>query len=371
MKLFLSTILILFLPLSLCGGENFSVELGPQRTVLAVGSDGLSFFPDQPITVIGNAPLTFLLTANNGRINGTFVMKGDSFSSARLAGTFLEPVSGTFDNGYAGCGAAFLNKQSNEWVCLYHAEDHEGGKPVPYNKALRSTYWSIGMASVDGKTNKVTRHGRVLMGETKKEEIKDDHRGIGDVSVAPDQTGKFLYAYYTDLNRKARVPATICMSRTPLSSNGRPGTWKKFFDGDFKQDGLGGKESPVVELPGGPDVIGPHVSYVSELKRYFMVCNVVYFSDIQQVVSERSGIYWTHSADGLRWEPPSKLVIGQSVPQIGKNYTGHPTLIVEKSDATSLTGQLLYCFSPSWGTAAPHSPHFLAGRSFSLRLSKD
>jgi hypothetical protein len=360
--------LVFFVFTSLHAEDRFTIDLGPHKVILKTGSNGLAYFPDQPIAVIRENPFTFLLTANNGKLNGTFVMQGTTFGDTRPVSTFLKPTSNSFDNGYTGCGAVYFNQSSNEYICLYHAEDHEGGKVVPYNKALRSTHWSIGMVSVDAKTNKSTRHGQALLGETKKNEIVDDHRGIGDPSITVDPTGKYLYAYYTDLNRKVRLPATICMARCLVSDGGRPGKWTKYFEGQFSQSGLGGKESPVVEIPGGPDTIGPHVVYVASMKRYFMVCNVVYFSDIQQQESERSGIYWTHSSDGLRWEQPEKLIVGQSVPQIGKNYTGHPTLVVESSTATSLKGQLLYCFSSSWGTSAPHSPHQLAGRSISIQL---
>ena len=372
MRYLMFSLLLFFFVTCLYADDAFRIDLGPHKVVMKAGSNGLAYFPDQPIAVIREKPFTFLMTSNNGKVNGTFVMQGTNFGDARPVSTFLEPQPQAFDNGYTGCGAVYSNKKANEFICLYHAEDHEGGKVVPYNKALRSTYWSIGMVSVDGKTNKSTHHGQVLVGETKKDEIVDDHRGIGDPSVTVDPTGKYLYAYYTDLNRKARIPATICMARSLVSDGGRPGTWTKFYEGKFSQPGLGGKESPVVEVPGGPDTIGPHVVYVAAMQRYFIVCNVVYFSDIQQQQSEKSGIYWTHSSDGIRWEQPQKLIIGQSVPQIGKNYTGHPTLVVDSSNASSLKGQLLYCFSPSWGTASPHSPHQLAGRTISIaRIASD
>ena len=57
----------------------------------------------------------------------------------------------SFDNGYAGIGAAVWSKNAQEYLSFYHAEDHLGMPGQVQNPDVPGFYGSIGLAvSKDG-----------------------------------------------------------------------------------------------------------------------------------------------------------------------------------------------------------------------------
>jgi len=114
------------------------------------------------------------------------------------------------------------------------------------------------------------------------------------------------------------------------------------------------------------DVFAPHVTYVPAFKAYLMVCNVMVYSDHQKPQAKEGGIYYCYSKDGIRWSEPKRLVVGHPVPYPNLEYIAHPRLLLNQEKDSAVSGLLLYCYSPHWGTTPPQSPHCLASRSITF-----
>ncbi|HUY37015.1 MAG TPA: hypothetical protein VMV69_30130 [Pirellulales bacterium] len=305
----------------------------------------LNYFPDEPPAFLSKNPFRFLLVAGNS----TTLMQGPT-------------------------GITSVYQDKKRILGFYHAEDHVGMPRVPYNEDIQGGYWSIGVAVSRDHSATFGEQKQILRASVPKNKVTNEHQGIGDVSVIPNASKTFLYAYYTDLTRrKEDERAKIGMARCPIGAAAKPSSWQKYFKGEFKERGLGGNESPVVNPPAAfpSEVIGPHVTYVPEWQKYLMVGNVVAYSDIEKQKGEQGGLFLCQSSDGIEWTEPKVLVVGLSVPHKDREYVAHPRLYLEKVEANRAEGWLMYCYSPSWGQPKDgRIPHHLARRHIVLSIAK-
>ena len=368
---FLVLVWLWVLPLSTEAADaKLTATVGPQKVVFPAGYHGLNYFPDEPISIINEKPYQFLMTAGNS----TWLMQGRTLESAVPVKQVLLPGNKSeFDNGYSGITSTVYDKVGKRLLAFYHAEDHVGMPKVSYNKDIQGAYWSIGIAVLNDGSNEFTKAGQILSPSVKKADVTHDHQGIGDVCVISDSANVYLYAYFTDLTRKkGSHPAKIGMARCRIADVGRPGQWSKYHNGDFTESGLGGMESPVVFPPTAfpCDVYAPHVTYVREIRKYVMVCNVMVYSDHEKQQAEKGGIYCCFSDNGIKWSEPELLVVGHPVPYQGRKYVAHPHLMITQATANRADGWLLHCYTPRWGTSAPNHPHHLAKRSITISLQE-
>ena len=108
---------------------------------------------------------------------------------------------------------------------------------------------------------------------------------------------------------------------------GKPGTWYKYYNGEFDQPGLGGESSPIPGLqskPGG----NPSVHYNSYLERFVMVWH--------SWVS--TSIYISTSTDGIVWEQPELL---EPVSGTGRR-AWYPTIIGKSDTEAGKIARLYY-----------------------------
>ena len=295
------------------GNEDrpFVVTVGPMRTLMEPGINGLFTFPDQRIKVLHDDPLAFLLVA----APSTYLMVGKSFGEAKPVRRLLEPgQKGDFDSQYAGSGAAYHLKDRKEWLLFYHAENHEGMGRVNTDPHLSAGYWSVGMAVWDETTNTVTKKGQVLRASIPKNPRLENH-GNGDVALVCDPSGQYLYLYYFDLTRKEPI-SQIGVARCAISDAARTDKWFKYYDGRFNEPGLGGKEFGIV-----PRVWEADVQYVRSFGCYIMVCVRACGTDIERAIPQDGGICWCYSKDGIHWSEPQLVVPGLPLPFPGKSYT--------------------------------------------------
>ncbi len=364
-------LLLIFLPLSISEAVEPTVTVGDRQIVFPAGYRGLNYFPDEPISVIKKNPFQYLMVAGNS----TYLMQGSTLDNAIPIKKVLVPGTKTeFDNGYTGITSTVYDNKGKRLLAFYHAEDHVGMPKVSYNKDIQGAYWSIGMAVLNADSNVFMKSGQILIPSVKKPDVTHDHQGIGDVCVITDSSNTYLYAYFTDLTRKqGSKPAKIGMARSKIAAGGRPGSWYKFHNGGFTEKGRGGMESPVVFPPASfpCDVYAPHVTYIRELNKYVMVCNVMVYSDQEKQLAEKGGIYFCFSDDGINWTEPKSLVTGHPVPYQGRKYVGHPHLLITRATANQASGCLLYAYTPRWGTRAPNQPHHLAKRPITITLDKE
>jgi hypothetical protein len=347
----------------------FNVKLGEQRILLPPEYQGLKFFPDEPIAFLRQKPFTFLMTAKGT----TYLMAGRSLQTAVPGEKVLVPgARGSFDNGYAGAGSAYFDQKRREWLIFYHAEDQEGMPRCSYNN-IKGAYWSIGLGTANADFTRWKKVGQILAPSVKKSEVTWQMQGIGEVCVIPDASRQYLYAYFTDLTRKKgafAATAKIAMARCKIEDGGRPGQWMKYYNGDFTEPGLGGKEGAVVFPPRvDSGVTNPHVTYIPAFRTYMMVCNVMVHSDHLQPRAKEGGVYYCYSKNGIRWSEPKRLLVCHPIPYINCEYIAHPHLLLQHETQHAVSGLLLYCYSPRFGYTRAQVSDCLAGRPITFALT--
>jgi hypothetical protein len=143
-----------------------------------------------------------------------------------------------------------------------------------------------------------------------------------------------------------------------------PGNWEKFYQGDFTEPGLGGKETPVVDgYAVNAGAMYPHVTFSKSLNKYILTFNFNRVAEARQEMTlSKSGVYITLSDDGIHWSAPVKLITTYSQRVLGLAIAIEPTLIFDTPD--SLSGWLLYAYSPKYTSNAsmPGVSLYLAGR---------
>jgi hypothetical protein len=321
--------------------------VGERKTFLDDGQYGLKYFPDGPISVLATSPqyrVIFPATVSS------YLLEGPDMASLHPVKKVLSPgEKGSFDNGYAGIYGVYSGGRKGEVLAIYHAEDHEGMQV--FENGVPGFYASVALAtSADGGAT-FSKVGQIITGSLPKGANGRLDQGCGEPSLIPDKSGRYLYAYYTDHSRVDKRGVQICLARSLLGDKARPGTWKKFFHGEFAEPGLSGRDTPVLSAAQeSADAAFPNVTYSQKTGRYVMVLNLVYY---REQIAEKSGIYIAYSEDGIQWSKPEQLVRGFSIAKLDREVVWHPTLIGD---------WLFYSYSPRWGHNNSRKPHYLVGQ---------
>lgn len=132
--------------------------------------------------------------------------------------------------------------------------------------------------------------------------------GNGDFHVIPDQEEGYFYFLFSNYGGPVEEQG-IGVARSPFARRGQPGTVSKFYRGEFREPGLGGRVTPIFPTRTGwkgPHVDaywGPSVHWNEHVRRYIAVLNR---TDGREWAQE--GIYLTISPDLVRWSPPQKIM---------------------------------------------------------------
>jgi hypothetical protein len=352
----------------LAHAQQMAVRVGPQEVVFPDGYHGMHYFPDEPISVIQTSPFTYFMVETAS----TVLMQGESLETAVPIGRVLQPGGrDSFDNGYAGISSALIDGKTKELLAFYHAEDHVGIEPPDWNKDLKGFYGSIGLAVSNDGTS-FSKIGQIITGSLPKGQSKDVAQGVGDVSVCRDHTGEYLFAYHTDHSRLNNRGVVICLARSRVSDAGRPGTWFKYRNGEFNEKGLGGTGDPIEVRPKAfsCDAFLPNVHYLKPMRKYVMVFNVMGYADHLKPTARQSGIYFASSEDGIKWSEPQRVLLAHSIPYNNCEVAMRPSLVLRQVTAKKVSGDLIYGYSPSWGTTAPQVPHFMAKNPIAISTAQ-
>ena len=347
----------LLMAIALTGGvfetmppPEVEAKVGRANVLITPGTGGHTHFPDEPIVVLGRRPLRFLMVSSDGHVNGTYLWQGESWSTAVPVEQVLTPGDGP-DNGYAGIGA--LIQDHGRSLAYYHAEDHRDMGHIDVNN-VDGFYATVCMAILN-RDGRAERLGPVLTADDPKHTVDSGgwtSQGVGEPHVLRDHTGQYLLCYYTRWTEHPRPSTHLCLARASIKHGGRPGTWDKYYQGEFREPGLGGHETPL--LSG----FQSQVVFVPAWKRYVMTFGM---GDSEGMPE---GINLTTSEDGIHWHRPLLLVHGCPIPWTDKEVVVHPTLLVKRAGPNSLQGIILYGFSPRWGPV----PHHLASRTVTIKL---
>ena len=96
--------------------------------------------------------------------------------------------------------------------------------------------------------------------------------GVGDQRLFVDELGKYFYLYYVDgWMRKSRyglAGLTVKVCRCPINDRMAPGKWRKWFNGTWSEDALGGHDSALWPMHHGVYGGEPIVFFNTYLERY-------------------------------------------------------------------------------------------------------
>jgi hypothetical protein len=352
--------------------DGTHVSLGEQEVLLGDNAFSLQSMPSEGIGVIENRPGRVRLLL--GARYSTYLVEGtDMQHLTALPRLVLSPGDpGEFDNGAAEAFAVV--RSGAKLYAFYQAEDQEG---LPANTlfGVAGFYLSIGLAESEDDGDTWVKKGQIIRCAKPKEWAADPHqggRGVGLPGGLADVSGKYFYIYYTDLSTpQGGTGGQISVARCSLEDGPPlPGNWKKYFRGDFTEPGLGGKETPIIDLysSGHAGARYGRPTYSVSLKKYVMVFNVNRAKEwADGLPPESSGIYLALSDDLIKWSAQVKLVSGYAQRVLGKPVKLAPTLVFDPDDKPS--GWLIYAYSPKLTTprlANLGTPTYMVGRRISF-----
>ncbi len=188
----------------------------------------------------------------------------------------------TYDNGGSWLMSVFRQKDEN-FIGFFHAEDHW------YPHTNNDVAWkSIGVVYSDDEGKSWSEGNQIITSSTSKPE-NPEWGGTGDCCVVWDHLNNRWMCYFQEQQ------ISMAISTDP---DGAPGTWQKYYKGEFSQDGLGGMQSV---LPGLEQFAGgnPSVHWNTYLSKWVMVWHRW----------APAVIYIAVSDDGVSWENGQSLII--------------------------------------------------------------
>jgi hypothetical protein len=295
---------------------------GNEEEVIGVGQWGLYCIPDEHVSYYKTNDIYHLwpgvahhfTSPDFNTWTPVNIVDGNSVPA-------LTPSGEGFDRDYAGPGSVIRASNGQDLLMFYHGEYQwpEGGY-----------YATIGVARSSDEGQTWERLGPAIEGRLPLPDPPPWYGafGAGGPSAFVDESDGFIYLYYVDWSAPAYYPSgTIHVARAPISSDGLPGSWRKYFQGDFDQDGLGGNSEHVI------DGWFPSVGFNVSLNAYLAV-----------FVSE-DGFYYSTSSDRIHWTVGRKLLARQERPETGEPWLLYPSLLSPSQptdSTTNATGYLYY-----------------------------
>lgn len=190
----------------------------------------------------------------------------------------------TYDNGGAWLMSVFRQEGDN-FIGFYHAEDHW------YPHTTNDIAWkSIGVVYSEDEGKSWTEGNQIITSATPKPD-SPAWGGTGDNCVVWDHINNRWMCYFQEHQ------ISMAISTDP---DGAPGTWQKYYQGEFSQDGLGGLQSV---LPGLEQFAGgnPSVHWNTYLSKWVMVWHRW----------APAVIYIAVSDDGVNWENGQSIIVSE------------------------------------------------------------
>ena len=296
------------------------VELGPIEIVPEPdpGLPGYRFCPDGHISFLRDGDRFQMYWPGST----TYRTRGRSVMAMATAQPVLEAgLPGSFENGGAWLNSVF-RRSGNKLVGFYHAEDHEfEGDPQSQYVAWKSI--ACCLSSDNGLSWQ--KEGQILTSSRPKPR-QPSWGGCGDFCVVRDEKHARWLCFFQ------QHALCIACSEDPL---GKPGTWRKYYRGDFREPGLGGRSSPIaglVDHAGG----NPSVHFNTYLQRWVMV-----WGTWERTSPRPESIWLSTSDDLLKWSAPQVLVAAR-----GEERCWYPTIIGDSDVSAGQKALLCYAYFP-------------------------
>ncbi len=272
--------------------QGFTIALGAPRQLFSPGQFDTDYIPDEHIPVLqqpdGSYRIFFTGHPDKEKRFSTFLFSTTDFinytplvgSPTKAKAVFAQSCDGVnmscledFDADYAGADFVYPASDGKDLLMVYHGENHRfGGVHSDWGEGIHF-YATVGLArSKDGGAS-WSRSGAIISSNDSKPQTAPVAAGAslpgGIVS------GDYVYVFYTYLPSPYSPEDAIQVARSPLASDGAPGTWEKYYNGSFSQPGLGGPGSSLIPAGTCTHVGQPWPAYSDYLKKYVLVflCN--------------------------------------------------------------------------------------------------
>lgn len=283
--------------------------------IAGIPAELFKYFPDAHISTLKEKDGKYSMIwsgAENFRTIGSSPLPEDQkfLQPTTSVLDFRDKTSDVYYNGGMWLMSVF-RQDEDKLLGFYHAEDHWPMQPNP-NWAV---WKSIGRTTSTDNGFTWNNQEQIITAETVKP-LQTANGGAGDFGVVWDKKNSRWICYYQE------GFVYMAMSSDP---EGKPGTWYKYYEGDFTEPGIGGKQS---KIPGLEDTPGanPSIHFNTYLNEYVMVWGGW----------DPAVIYISKSEDLIHWDKPEVLA----------NYPDkklwYPTIIGESDQEAGMTARLYY-----------------------------
>ncbi len=310
--------------------EPYIAFTGDQEDVIGAGQWGLHCIPDEHVSYYKTDDIYHLWPGvahhfTSADFNSWTPVNLEAGNSVPA----LTPSGEGFDRDYAGPGSVIRATDGQDLLMFYHGEFQwpEGGY-----------YATIGLARSSDEGQTWQRLGPVITGRQPRPEPPPwpGAFGAGGPCALVDESDGLIYLYYLDWGQPLFPGADeIHLARSPISSDGAPGSWHKYFQGSFDEPGIDGNSDPVIRGPSSTAFWAgfPSVSYNVSLDAYLAV------------FVSADGFYYSISFDRINWTVGKKLLTRNETPNTGEPWYLYPSLLSpsQPTDGTTTeTGYLYY-----------------------------
>lgn len=369
--------LISVAPSSSAFGPSFDNRPKPSVNIDFIGKPFKAFkFRDVQRYGLPDGAITFLKEGDGARVwmptgdgGNSIEVVTDDFRHFRATTTpapwVLSPVPGTFESGYTGISKV-VRLSTGRLAAIYQAEEHPCGPQV--------AGVSIALATSDDDGRTWDRRGQIITSPPISRIACDDmvFHGVWSFAATVEPTGEYLYAWFSEGGDEQWGDAFggLRLARAPLSGGLLPGTWQKYYNGQWNQPGLGGFTSPTLLTPTPVFSVDPTLS--NDFAGLPSVTWNTAFNRYVAIFTTMTGFWYATSPDGIEWSDGMQLlkhkVLVTTDREPNEAWVYYPTLIDPQasSDGYSATeGILYYAYTPT-GTG-----HEMVGRRVRISEAPD
>jgi hypothetical protein len=335
------------------------ITVGPLQPVLTNEfAYGLIGGPDEALTSLRFSDGSTRVWMDSGELpeGCSFVMSTKDFGSFEFlpkpepnAVPVFDPTApdtDAYDADYAGPNSVVPAANGRDLLMIYDSENHkfDSGWGIGY-------YATEGIARSSDAGLTWQREGAIITSESVKPPSPPKY-GAGAGSASVVSVGGYLYAVFVE---QGPGPRGLGLARAPLSSDGAPGSWRKYYDGSFSSDAQ--NHGPYTEL------LNPYVSaYFPNVTFNTYLNSFVMLLTSGNPFGGKTNLVMLTSMDLIHWSSPRKLnPQWPANPGFGPWYVSLITPGTTSNEITGQTGYVYLSFAESGGQRGLYRSKFTIG----------
>ncbi|MGI8418354.1 MAG: RICIN domain-containing protein [Nakamurella sp.] len=214
-----------------------------------------SFYSGSNIDTAKRSPISDAVNPANPQDSNADTTWRCNNSPTGVNATAAPSPSGYSQPNYCDLAGVWVDPDTGDWYGLVHNEF----TPQPFGDGLHFDAIDYARSIDQGKTWSIVDHAitspySTTRGDTAAFPQQTYDYGDGDPRLVVDTASGYFYVFYGSriVNKGGSWAAFYeHAARAPISSKMATGSWQKWYDGSWKQPGVGGKESNVVPTSAG------------------------------------------------------------------------------------------------------------------------